>query len=106
MSDKGVDMAKVTQALDAGWSLELFKCGLGSYAVQPNHDSAETMAAAAKRIRDKIPVELTGVLNNDNDADMLLTDDFTPAKALTRAAYKVVDGAILGVDYEVGHDRL
>jgi hypothetical protein len=65
MSDTVIDMAKVTQMLDAGWSVSLFKNQLKTYT-----------AAAFRRIGEA----------KGEETD---TDDFTPEQALTRLAYKV-----------------
>jgi len=70
MSDTIVDMPKVTQALDAGWRISLFKNDLGAYTVRGRH-------------------------KDHPEQDTLVTDDFTPEQALTRFAYKAVDGVIL-----------
>lgn len=67
MSNTKIDFAKVTQLLDNGWSLAIFKNELGSYTARAHS-------------RDGIDE---------------LSDDFTPEQALTRLAYKVVDGVIL-----------
>lgn len=68
MSDTKVDIPKVTQMLDAGWRILLFKNDIGSY-------TAQAMGS--------------------NPPRLCLTDDFTPEQALTRLAYKAVDGEIL-----------
>lgn len=80
MSKTLVDMAKVTQALDAGWKFELFKGRLGSYCIIADHPDA------------KLIIKRRDLLDLDGE---LVTDDFTPEQALTRAAYKCVDGIIL-----------
>jgi len=76
MSTTLVDMAKVTQLLDVGWTVSLFKNSLGSYT------------ARARKFRG---------LKNLLTAETVLveTDDFTPEQALTRLAYKTVDNVIL-----------
>lgn len=76
MSDTIVDMAKVTQAMDAGFRFILFKNGLGSYSV----------IAEGNRIQMARLSKIEGVLDEDGDC---ITDDFTPEQALTRMAYKV-----------------
>lgn len=63
MSNTIVDMAKVTQMLDSGWTVKLFKNELHTYT------------AMARRANDRVY--------------KLDTDDFTPEQALTRLAYKV-----------------
>ena len=64
MSDTIVDMAKVTQMLDAGWEVVLYRNRRGTYA-----------ALASKR--------KTGDITRRE----ITTDDFTPEQALTRLAY-------------------
>lgn len=68
MSDTKIDFAKVTQMLDNGWSIKLWKNGCGSY---------------------------TAAANNHNQMRSATTDDFTVEQALTRLAYKAIDGEIL-----------
>jgi len=62
MSQTLVDMPKVTQMLDTGWSVRLFKNQMGTYTAWGKH-------------------EALGI--------KVHTDDFTPEQALTRLAYKV-----------------
>jgi hypothetical protein len=66
MSDTKVDFAKVTQLLDADWHVCLYRNQLGSYTAEAYHHGREE-----------------------------ITDDFTPEQALTRLAYKTIDGIIL-----------
>lgn len=69
MSDTKIDFAKVTQLLDAGWELLLFKNGMGAYtAVAQRSDATEKFS--------------------DIETEGVITDDFTPEQALTRLAYK------------------
>jgi len=62
-ADRGtlIDMAKVTQMLDSGWNVKLFKNQLGSYTARGIHPNKKKE----------------------------ITDDFTPEQALTRLAYKI-----------------
>lgn len=70
MSDTKIDMAKVTQMLDSGWQVILFKNQMGSYTAQ------------CLRNRQLPGTDhLTG-----QECD---TDDFTPEQALTRLAYEI-----------------
>lgn len=46
MSDTIVDMAKVTQLLDAGWSVRLYRGGLGSYVAVASHENPAVMERA------------------------------------------------------------
>lgn len=82
MSKTIVDFPKVAQMLDAGWQVTLYKGGLGSYYCEAMH-SPDMMAKREELC--------------DHDGD-LGTDDFTPEQALTRLAYKCVDGIILNND--------
>ncbi len=108
MSDTIVDMPKVTQMLDAGWRVQLFKNPMGSYSATATHDEdailRRTRVNLAQFIDSRDP---PGVLSDAGidakeqvedfhfDDDHLVTDDFTPEQALTRLAYKAVGGEIL-----------
>lgn len=74
MSDTKIDLPKVAQMLDAGWQVQVFKGGMGSYVIIARHPSPTRM----DRFKDML----------DDDGE-LVTDDFTPEQALTRMAYKV-----------------
>ena len=77
MSDTIVDMAKVTQMLDTGHTVTLFRNELGSYtaiASRPPRDDEANLDLA------EIDAEGLHVID---------TDDFTLEQALTRLAYKV-----------------
>lgn len=100
MSATKVDMAKVTQMLDAGWVISIFKGGMGSYEVRARHKSESRMEEARKRLAASMAenknflstTEMTAEEASeeiDFDGDALMTDDFTPEQALTRMAYKV-----------------
>lgn len=67
MSDTNVDFAKVMQLLDNKWHIDIFKNPLGTYTARANNHNGR----------------------------MELTDDFTPEQAMTRLAYKLIDGVIL-----------
>ncbi len=69
MSDTIVDMPKVTQSLDAGWRLTLFKNSLGAYTAIGTRDE----------------------MHRTEEHE---TDDFTPEQALTRLAYKILGDVI------------
>lgn len=78
-----VDMAKVTQALDAGWTFRLYKGGLGTYTVVAVGNKKQM--AKLQQLQDEsgdLPVWV------DEDGECV-TDDWTPQQALTRMAYKV-----------------
>lgn len=90
MSDTIVDMAKVTQMLDADWEVNLFKNEMGSYtAAAKGNDGQMRMA----RIKLSAFMRAAGIGQTIIDAelnnDAIDTDDFTPEQALTRLAYKV-----------------
>lgn len=109
MSNTIVDMPKVTQMLDSGWRVALFKNRLGSYSALGKHDEDLVMIRTRQGL-----IELTSAAPGDveriaeigetveewvdhfhYDGDWLCTDDFTPEQALTRLAYKAVGGEIL-----------
>lgn len=109
MSDTIIDIPKVTQMLDAGWHVRLFKNPMGSYTAIGRHLDHRIM----ERTR-QVLIELTAandsraqVINEIGqtvedwvddfhfDDDWLCTDDFTPEQALTRLAYKAVGGEII-----------
>lgn len=65
MSKTAVDLPKVTQMLDAEWTVTLYKNELYSYTAEGDR--------------------------NINGTDYnVITDDFTPEQALSRLAYKVL----------------
>lgn len=74
MSDTPVDLAKVTQMLDSGWQVSLYKNQIGTYT------------AAAIRLK----MDGLGKPSTQGQG----TDDFTPEQALTRLAYKVLGETI------------
>ncbi len=86
MSTTKVDMAKVTQMLDSGWQVILFKNSLGRYTAQCLRNT-QTMAAP-KTINDNGP-KIIPVASGFWRGEECETDDFTPEQALTRLAYKV-----------------
>jgi hypothetical protein len=69
MSETIVNLAKITQMLDADWKVRIYKNALGTYT--------------ARSYREK-------------DRKTVTVDDFTPEQALTRLAYKVHDKIIDG----------
>jgi hypothetical protein len=64
--------------LDNGWRIVLFKNGLGSYT-----------AKAIKQVNDE------GPLFETQTRKVVITDDFTPSKALYRLTEKTVTGRIV-----------
>lgn len=106
MSSTIVDMPKVTQMLDACWTVQLNRCGLGSYAARAKHENA----AVVERLAQTFPfTDQDGDEGPDWDDGWLITDDFTPEQALTRLAYKVrgeiilADGRTLFIHGCAGH---
>ncbi len=103
MSDTIIDMPKVTQMLDAGWRVMVFKNPLGSYTAQAFHDNfgvmAQTRSKLIKTVQGKGAERYGDVSAHVDDChfngNWLMTDDFTPEQALTRLAYKAVGGEIL-----------
>lgn len=100
MSKTIVDLAKVTQMLDAGWQVRIYKGGLGSYEVRAKHPKSKVMKQVRERLasgmaENKEFLQQTGMTAAEavEDCDFhdgwVMTDDFTPEQALTRMAYKV-----------------
>lgn len=99
MSSTTIDMAKVTQMLDAGWHVRIYKGAMGSYEVRAKHPSAKQMEWARSRLIAELKANSKGNLLGGTPAEAvdefhfdgpeLMTDDFTPEQALTRMAYKV-----------------
>jgi hypothetical protein len=93
MSTTIVDMPKVTQMLDAGWVVKLYKGPMGSYEVRALHENNRIMRAALDKLAKQLSPEMKGMEDADwwdtDDDGWLMTDDFTPEQALTRMAYKV-----------------
>lgn len=81
-----VDFPKVTQMLDAGWKVELWKNGLRMYSACATHEKQEIEERAVQKLCAQVDAELVATIDAD---DWLTTDDFTPEQALTRLAYKV-----------------
>lgn len=94
MSDTITDMAKVTQMLDAGWEIECFKNGMGSYTARAFHPSERVRNRTDNALRKfhKERCVVPGLAYEEMEhwtGKKLETDDFTPQQALTRLAYKV-----------------
>ncbi len=91
MSTTIVDMPKVCQMLDAGWTVRMFKNQMGSYSANADHESQKAISDANKKLAAIMvangfsPSQVYEIL----EEDMIETDDFTPEQALTRLAYKV-----------------
>lgn len=104
MSNTIVDMPKVTQMLDSGWQVLVFKNPLGSYTAEAAHVDQAVMDRTRTKLIELVR-ERGGVHPFDDVAEYvddfhydngkLMTDDFTPEQALTRLAYKAVGGEIL-----------
>jgi hypothetical protein len=99
MSKTLIDMPKVTQMLDAGWDVRIYKGPMGSYEVRALHSSNKKMeslrATLAKGmsenknfLRETNMTAEEAVELMDFHDEALMTDDFTPEQALTRMAYK------------------
>lgn len=100
MSDTIVDMPKVTQMLDAGWTVQISRQNGSSYIARAQHPNRELWERAKQSVliqtieanKDAGTDRATLVDWNNTDFDTpgeILTDDFTPEQALTRLAYKV-----------------
>ncbi len=95
-----IDMAKVTQMLDAGWHVILFKNGMSNYSAQATHKNAvvmgrtlallvATMAKNTEFLAQTGQTAEEAVDEMDFDDGYVITDDFSPEQALTRLAYKL-----------------
>ena len=97
MSDTKVDMPKVTQMLDAGWNVHLYKGGMGSYEAEGYHCNGRVRDRVAQKLRESFNKSWAGSKDpmhykeefDWTEDERLHTDDFTPEQALTRLAYKV-----------------
>lgn len=101
-----IDMPKVTQMLDNGWRIRLFKNDLGSYTAMASHHSIEFVDRVKVKLLQQYP-EATRKVVSDDMAEWLPrtieTDDRTPELALTRLAYKV-HGEVLSTGDQKGED--
>lgn len=89
MSKTIVDFPKVTQMLDAGWQVLIYKNPMGSYEVEATHRKTDMVRAVQEKIIAGTPAETREIVRETMDGDNTLsTDDFTPEQALTRMAYK------------------
>jgi hypothetical protein len=102
VSNTIVDMPKVTQMLDAGWRVIVYRNGMGSYSAEANHRNPEANERARQRLVESMrqnkqflaesgmtAEEAVAEMDYSEDGDYLMTDDFTPEQALSRLAYKV-----------------
>lgn len=98
MSDTAVDMAKVSQMLDSGWQVTIFKGGMGTVEVRAKHESKARMSSVRDKLIANVPKETLDMMTMtaaelvdlcDFDDEHLMSEDFTPEQALTRMAYKV-----------------
>ncbi|MFH0826100.1 MAG: hypothetical protein V2B18_25395 [Pseudomonadota bacterium] len=100
MSDTIVDMPKVTQMLDAGWEVTIFRPseGMRSYICMGRHHNGRVRDALREKLRAAFtPSKDLPEYEEEwdwTDNERTVTDDFTPEQALTRLAYKV-QGEIL-----------
>lgn len=99
-SETKIDFAKVTQMLDAGWKVVIFKNGIGSYSAEAIHPNAKRMQATRQTLVEGMRenqkfLKMTGMSAREAVDEMdfnngyVSTDDFTPQESLTRLAYKV-----------------
>ena len=97
MSNTIIDMPKVAQMLDAGWTVRIIKGGMAGYVAVANHDNRRIWYTAKLRCLEQVLTEWEGTRAealelNDLDFDepgQIDTEDFTPEQALTRLAYKI-----------------
>lgn len=93
-----IDMPKVSQMLDNGWRVFLFKNQLGSYTAWARHANTILVERIKTKILQQIPENLRQSVADDMvgwPPRTIQTEDFTPEAALTRLAYKI-HGEILG----------
>ena len=100
--DTPIDMAKVTQLLDAGWTASVRRSDMGSYDARATHPNPAHVSVVKGILMSRLPDGETYrdlyedmspyevVEEYDMDGDAIITDDFTPGQALTRLAYKVL----------------
>lgn len=92
MSDTPVDMAKVTQMLDAGWQVCIYKNEMNTYTASAECELTSLWERARNGCLDQLPDQELRDVVEESDWDepgRVTTDDFTPEQALTRLAYKV-----------------
>lgn len=94
MSKTIVDMAKVTQMLDNGWTVLTYKNLMGSYTAEGRHRNRSIIKKANEAFMKMTNPEIRDIVEDDQSDTEIVTDDFTPEQALTRLAYKV-GGTIL-----------
>lgn len=96
MSNTIVDMPKVTQMLDNGWTVRIFKNDLNSYTAIASTDSELSWSRFCNNYKQTVrdagnDEDVVQALMDAEfeDAGEVTTDDWTPEQALTRLAYKV-----------------
>lgn len=94
MSKTIIDMAKVTQMLDAGWTVQIRKDG--TYIAKATHPNRATWKRAKQKSYESLlasgwakdEAKMLNEIDFDEEGS-IDTDDFTPEQALTMLAYKV-----------------
>jgi hypothetical protein len=106
MTKTEIDHAKVTQMLDEGYHVTLFRNQLGSCTAKAIHPDKEQNAQMRQRVINGMNTEGStyhklaqkqlekAVIRDHFDKGQLITDDRAPIEALTRLAHKVLDGEI------------
>jgi hypothetical protein len=89
VSDTLIDLPKVTQMLDAGWRVKLFKNSMGSYTAEARHHNLHVIKKANLAELENCSPDLRDVVEEFQCVNKIETDDFTPEQALTRLAYKI-----------------
>jgi hypothetical protein len=94
MSETITDFPKITQMLDAGWTVQIRKDG--SYIAKATHKNHDVWKRAKQRCYESLltagwPPDQAKMLNDIDfgEEGFIYTDDFTPEQALTMLAYKV-----------------
>lgn len=95
MSDMPTDMAKVTQMLDAGWEVRLYRDAMGSYTAEATHPDEAVLLKRTTEWRAVVKSHNNGCIDDEMlelscPLDHLDTADFTPEQALTRMAYRTL----------------
>ena len=84
-------MPKVCQMLDSGWIVRIYRNDLVSYTAEADHEDDRVLIRLAERLKSSRPADFPEDAWEDAhwNEGSVMTDDFTPEKALTRLAYKV-----------------
>ena len=113
MSTTPVSDPKISQMLDSGWCVDIFKNGLGTYTATATTENKEAWLRARSKWVDGLskawpndPEICEQFADNDFEQNgdnkfCVETEDHTPTQTLTRLAYKV-HGEYLECEDEAG----